>query len=384
LNSRPNLERHVTHWLRAAGTADGSDRVLAATLVRVAQVRQERTHRIPSLSDLRQYVRPVIAATAMAVALTVVAATAIPPLPRAASATVSGVWPTGPDVAFTAELPPGAPNGMYWRAAMLDAWSGSARDWRASAEIQTTVEAGASILDVAEESLPASGLVEIPVTIAPGKETSWAVAPGMPTTLDQATEVESTGPGGSLVRVGLSRPGTSYRVTGVRLALGSKETPEGVSSAKLAAAGTDYPPDILARFAVPPEEGELGVESMAFLKGIREAAGDSPYQIANLMEQRFRNSRFTYAVDTRDVDCAGDGFTECFMRVKRGYCMYFATAMIMLLRHEGIPARFVMGYLPGNRVGTVETVRTHEAHAWVEVFFPGWGWWPFDPTPRVP
>jgi transglutaminase-like putative cysteine protease len=132
-----------------------------------------------------------------------------------------------------------------------------------------------------------------------------------------------------------------------------------------------------------PEEGELGTHSMAFLNEIREVAGDNPYRIATLMEERFRTSRFTYTVDTRDVACAGDGFTECFMRVKRGYCMYFATSMIMLLRHEGIPARFVMGYLPGDRVGAVETVRTHEAHAWVEVFFPGWGWWTFDPTPRL-
>ena len=77
-----------------------------------------------------------------------------------------------------------------------------------------------------------------------------------------------------------------------------------------------------------------------------------------------------------------DGFTECFLRVKRGYCMYYATAMVMLLRHEGIPARFVEGFLPGERVGLQEMVRTQDAHAWVEVYFPRFGWVTFDPTPR--
>ena len=120
------------------------------------------------------------------------------------------------------------------------------------------------------------------------------------------------------------------------------------------------------------------------MRAIRQAAGDDAYAIATGIADAFRSGRFIYATDTRDVDCGGDGFTECFLRVRRGYCMYFATAMVMLLRQEGIPARFVEGFLPGERVGTRETVRDHDAHAWVEVYFPGSGWVPFDPTPGPP
>ena len=58
--------------------------------------------------------------------------------------------------------------------------------------------------------------------------------------------------------------------------------------------------------------------------------------------------------------------------------------MAMLLRAANpanpIPTRLVEGFLPGDRVGNVETVRNHSAHAWVEVYFPAIGWVPFDPT----
>jgi transglutaminase-like putative cysteine protease len=166
------------------------------------------------------------------------------------------------------------------------------------------------------------------------------------------------------------------------LAFESVATPNGVSVAELAAAGRIYPPNIRAQFATPPEGGELGVESLAFIDEVREAAGDNPYRIAAFIEQAFRSPEFTYDTDMRNVDCGGSGFTECLMRVKRGYCMYYATAMIMLLSQQGIPARIVMGYLPGERVGNIESVAVENVHAWVEVFFPGWGWWIFDPTPR--
>jgi hypothetical protein len=62
--------------------------------------------------------------------------------------------------------------------------------------------------------------------------------------------------------------------------------------------------------------------------------------------------------------------------------MQFATTMAILLREAGVPARLALGYLPGDRDVTtgVEQVRASGAHAWVEVWFPGYGWYPFDPT----
>ena len=65
------------------------------------------------------------------------------------------------------------------------------------------------------------------------------------------------------------------------------------------------------------------------------------------------------------------------------HCEYFAAAMTVMLRDVGIPARYVGGFLPGeyNDVGGDYIVRSSDAHVWVEVYFPGYGWMTFDPTP---
>jgi len=68
---------------------------------------------------------------------------------------------------------------------------------------------------------------------------------------------------------------------------------------------------------------------------------------------------------------------------KQGYCEYFATAMGDMLRAEGIPTRLVNGYGPGTYDNKIKqyVVKESDAHTWVEAFFPGYGWIPFEPTP---
>jgi transglutaminase-like putative cysteine protease len=71
-------------------------------------------------------------------------------------------------------------------------------------------------------------------------------------------------------------------------------------------------------------------------------------------------------------------------RTRRGFCQQFATSMAVLLRTLGIPSRVVVGFAQGRRVSPTEdqrSITTAQAHAWVEVRFPGWGWLPFEPTP---
>ena len=68
-------------------------------------------------------------------------------------------------------------------------------------------------------------------------------------------------------------------------------------------------------------------------------------------------------------------------RTKAGYCQHFAGAMALMLRLLGIPARVAVGFTSGTRDGDTWVVTDHDAHAWVEVWFAGQGWVPFDPTP---
>lgn len=70
-----------------------------------------------------------------------------------------------------------------------------------------------------------------------------------------------------------------------------------------------------------------------------------------------------------------------FLRSKVGYCVQFATAMVMMAREAGIPARMAIGFLPGTADRGTYTVRSSDAHAWPELFFDGIGWLRFEPTP---
>ncbi len=68
---------------------------------------------------------------------------------------------------------------------------------------------------------------------------------------------------------------------------------------------------------------------------------------------------------------------------ERGVCEQYVSALVVMLRAEGIPARLVVGYGSGdyNRITGYYEVRANDAHGWAEVYFPGAGWVPFDPTP---
>jgi protein-glutamine gamma-glutamyltransferase len=91
---------------------------------------------------------------------------------------------------------------------------------------------------------------------------------------------------------------------------------------------------------------------------------------------------YSYTLDLTGPP-AKDPLADFLFVRKSGNCEYFASAMTVMLRTIGIPARYVTGFLPGeyNDVGGDYIVRESDAHAWVEVFFPDYGWITLDPTP---
>jgi len=98
--------------------------------------------------------------------------------------------------------------------------------------------------------------------------------------------------------------------------------------------------------------------------------------------QRYLIAHYSYTLDLSGPPTDDPLSNFLFVR-KSGNCEYFASAMAVMLRSIGIPARYVTGFLPGqyNDVGGDYIVRESDAHAWVEVFFPEYGWITFDPTP---
>ncbi|MBB3112587.1 hypothetical protein FHS18_004688 [Paenibacillus phyllosphaerae] len=105
--------------------------------------------------------------------------------------------------------------------------------------------------------------------------------------------------------------------------------------------------------------------------------------------ESFLKSSYTYSRSNSAVPADGADFVDDFLfEQKQGYCVHFATAMVVMLRAEGIPARYVKGFAQGQpTTGSggeqLYTVRASDAHAWVEVYFDGVGWVPFDPTPGI-
>lgn len=112
----------------------------------------------------------------------------------------------------------------------------------------------------------------------------------------------------------------------------------------------------------------------------------TPLEKAIALRNHLRNN-FQYSLQVPDVP-EGVDFVEHFLDTKTGYCTYFASAMCMMARANGIPARYVEGFyvdVPDGGLDTFSTVLVtgKSAHAWCEIYIDGIGWIPFDATPGM-
>jgi hypothetical protein len=135
---------------------------------------------------------------------------------------------------------------------------------------------------------------------------------------------------------------------------------------------------------VPDEIGQ-GVRSLALS---RTTNMETNFEKALALEHYFRLSgEFEYDTQVPSTNITGDvsdWLTDDENPYARhGYCEQFATAMALMGRTIGIPSRVVLGFTPGESVGeNLVQVRDKNAHAWVEMWIPSYGWMSFDPTPR--
>ena len=217
-------------------------------------------------------------------------------------------------------------------------------------------------------------------------------------------------------RVPIPPDAVSVRATGAISAGDSYRATVLVSTATdgdLVATGADYPGWILDRYLQLPDGMPSRVMDLA-----QELTGDAetPYEKAVAIRDYLR--ALDYALDIEAPPEGTDAVDYFLFELERGYCQYFASAMTVLLRAAGVPSRMAVGYGPGEMVdvprpgelvhvaypgevldrpwpdavnGSRSSAQLKQpvfivrnSHSWVEVFFPGYGWITFEPTPHYP
>jgi hypothetical protein len=147
--------------------------------------------------------------------------------------------------------------------------------------------------------------------------------------------------------------------------------------------GTPAQPDVVQTLvAVHPDLHQY--LPLARLAGEVAGRARTPYDAVSRLERWFvASGGFRYSNNPPVISPPLVSFVT---RTRTGYCQYFAGAMTLMLRYLGIPARVAVGFAGGtysaSRHAWLYTDR--DAHAWVEVWFKGYGWLPFDPTPPAP
>lgn len=114
---------------------------------------------------------------------------------------------------------------------------------------------------------------------------------------------------------------------------------------------------------------------------VRQARAKTAFQEALALQNWLAGGTFSYTLHAQSVVDAA-GLTKFLNVTKTGYCQQFSFAMAVLSRLLGIPSRVAFGFTSGTTVSTGEWVVTsHDAHAWPELYFQGYGWLRFEPTP---
>jgi transglutaminase-like putative cysteine protease len=174
--------------------------------------------------------------------------------------------------------------------------------------------------------------------------------------------------------------GSSSTTQGMQYSM-TVEVPD-LTAAELRSAPVGDPNDGGATLTVPKTDHSSAIAALA--RQVTKSA-KTPYDQALALQQYFRSAQnFTY--DTRVAPArTGDAVWD-FLQDKHGYCVQFATSMVVMARDLGIPARLGVGFLPGDLArddSGVYSVTGKDSHAWPELYFEGYGWVRFEPTPAV-
>ncbi|MBN1250471.1 MAG: transglutaminase domain-containing protein, partial [Anaerolineae bacterium] len=203
------------------------------------------------------------------------------------------------------------------------------------------------------------------VRLIGGGDSNIVLVDGTLISVDQPFEVLWRPPG---EKFAATTPERQYTADSVYLT----PTEEQLRSASMA-----YPEWILARYLRLPDSTP---ERVLALSRDLTATEPTPYDRALAIESYLRE--FPYTLDVPGPGASEDIADFFLFELQKGYCDYYATSMVVLARAAGLPSRLVIGYLNGtyDPVQARYVVTEADAHAWPEIYFPGYGWIEFEPT----
>ncbi len=289
---------------------------------------------------------------------------------------LSGAISLGDDVIFTVAAPPEGYR-YYWRSRVFERYTDG--QWSPSADLRITDRSPPVQLLMNEEAI---GIRRVPVTqhftIGTANSRIFYAAP-QPQVIEQSGRIDliyTDRPANTSMNVSVVRPlkllrrGDSYTVTSLLST---------ASATELRRAPTTYPDWVSG---VNLYVGIPNTRVFALARQIvNDANAHNPYDRAKAIERWLREN-ITYNESISAPPPNVDTVEWVLFEAREGYCTYYATAMILMLRHLGIPARLAAGFSQGeyDAESGRYIVREREAHTWVEVYFPGYGWIEFEPT----
>jgi transglutaminase-like putative cysteine protease len=272
------------------------------------------------------------------------------------------------DLGDTPVLSVKASGPLYLRATTADRYAGQAIT---SSETTTTaVDTNTDLLP--QDQIPLGrGLLQAQIKVLASR-TTVAFAPDAPMRFSQSTQVDIRGTPDDVATVRLDAPVQQNQEYTVVSAISIATVQD------LRVAGEDYPDAVRRHYLQLPRTVPRRVIDLA-----RQATdgATSAYDKAAAIETYLRDN-FTYSTHVASVPPDQDWVDYFLFDSKQGYCDYFATAMVVLLRAEGVPARVASGFAPGefDESTGISLVRENHAHSWVEAYFPRYGWITFEPS----
>ena len=259
----------------------------------------------------------------------------------------------------------------YWRSLVYDSYTG--RGWVTSQTQSVAYRAGQPAQSSASPGY--RRLRQRVQWLTPPMEALYFTGSLVSADLDfQVTERPASQPGNDIFAAApLETPsGNTYNVDSLALQVGITQ---------LRAAGAEYPQWVVDRYLLLPADLPPRLFELA---GQITAQAATPYDRALAIEHYLR--AFPYNLDIPAPPPDRDVVDYFLFDLRQGYCDYYASAMVVLARAAGMPARLVTGYAPGSydpRAGRF-VVTADNAHSWPEIYFPGAGWVEFEPTSSRP